>query len=88
MSRRFQFSLGRLMATVTLVCVALFLGRLSFQDGDAGAHVVDPFAFIAFTIVLLACIGTLTGRAIRLASLAYLCWVFVSFVAIIKLLLP
>jgi hypothetical protein len=89
MSRRFQFSLGRLLGSVSLFCVAIVLWRLSFPGSGyrpSAMPAFDPFAFAGFTLVLSAAVGTLMGRGVRFAFVAYLGWTALSLVALIKLL--
>ncbi|HEX5445796.1 MAG TPA: hypothetical protein VFW87_18360 [Pirellulales bacterium] len=59
MTGRFQFSLGRLFGSVSLLCLSLFLWRLAF----AGDHENWLF-FMAFIVVLFAAVGVLIGRPV------------------------
>jgi hypothetical protein len=66
MSRRFQFSLGRLAGSVSLLCVAGALWQQSFSIG------LNPFAITGFAMALAASVGILFGRALVFAFAAYL----------------
>jgi hypothetical protein len=85
MSRRFQFSLGRLAGSLSLFCLAVGLGRQSFPASDFSSLGFNPFAFTGFAISLAAGIGILFERAVGCAFAAYLGFVFLAFVALLKL---
>lgn len=57
MTRRFQFSLGRLLGSVSLLCLSLLLWRLAFRGDEE-----NWFLFFAFIVALFAAGGILVGR--------------------------
>jgi hypothetical protein len=69
MSRRFQFSLSRLLSAVSLFALALCLLRIAF---DSEEH--RPPAVMLFPIVLGSAIGRLFGRAVVGATVGALVW--------------
>lgn len=72
MSRRFQFSLGRLIGSVTLLCMAVGFWRQSFATGDySSLGSLNPFALSGFAITLAASVGLLFDRAVMFAFAAY-----------------
>lgn len=71
--RRFQFSMGRLIGSVTLLCVAFGLWRQSFAYGnDSSFASLNPFALTGFAMTLAASVGLLFDRALMFAFAAYL----------------
>lgn len=71
--RRFQFSLGRLIVSVTLLCVAIGFWRQSFAYGnDSSFASLNPFALSGFAMALAASVGVLFNRALVFAFAAYL----------------
>ena len=71
--RRFQFSLGRLLGSVALFCVAIGFWRQSFSYGDHPSFgSLNPFALTAFAMTLATSAGVLFNRALVFAFAAYL----------------
>ncbi|MGH7139369.1 MAG: hypothetical protein ACREHD_26795, partial [Pirellulales bacterium] len=65
MSRRFQFSLRRMLGSVALLCVAAVCWRLSFLT-DA-TDLFPRFAFVGFATAVFAAVWALTDRPIAIA---------------------
>lgn len=86
MPPRFQFSLQRLLGSLSLLGLSLGLWRQSFRDGDFGPPLFDPFAFTGFAMTLAAGIGILFRRALDCAFAVYLGCVVLAFVVLLKLL--
>jgi hypothetical protein len=72
MSLRFQFSLGRLLASVALFCVALLLWRLL-----ARTEYTNEWLFMAFTVALFSSAGALIGRPIGCALSVVFGWTMI-----------
>ncbi|MGH7136058.1 MAG: hypothetical protein ACREHD_09980 [Pirellulales bacterium] len=86
MPRRFQFSLQRLLGSLSLLCLAVWLWLQSFPGRDFGPQLFNPFAFTGFAMTLAAGIGILFQRALGCAFAVYLCCVVLAFVVLLKVL--
>ena len=86
MPRRIQFSLSRLVGSLSLCCIAGGLWRQSFPGDDYSSLVLfNPFAFTGFVMAVAAGVGILFQRALLCAFAAYLCFVVVAIVAMFQL---
>lgn len=79
MRRRFQFSLGRLMAAIGILAVGLWLVRVAL---DTERLAVVALAAICLPIILGAAIGKLFGSAASGAAIVGLGYWFVIFAVI------
>jgi hypothetical protein len=79
MSRRFQFSLGRLMGAVGIIALGLWLLRAAL---DSERIEVAAAAVVAVPIILGTAIGKLLGSATTGAENGIVVWWFLVFAAI------
>lgn len=81
MSRRFQFSLSRLIGSLSLFCVAVCLWRQSSNSSFG----LNPFALAGFGMTVAAGVGILFHRALDWAIAAYVVIVGLALLALVSM---